>query len=617
MSESAPVAAAGAADPLRAFVDELVRAGMREAVICPGSRSTPLALALVAHSGLRCRVLLDERAAGFFALGLARGGGRPVGVVCTSGTAAVNLAPAVVEAFHGRVPLVVLTADRPPELRDRGAAQTIDQTRLYGTQVKWFVDMPVLDPTPDLLAHARSVAGRAVATAFEAPRGPVHLNFPQREPLIPDGPLGPVADDPADQAVLPTSHPAFVNLLSGRSTLSPGELASLARSIVAIERGLIVAGPQDDPELPRALARLAAATGYPILADPLSQARLGQHDRSNVIARGDLIVRSGKWIEAHSPKIVLRFGAMPTSKPILQMLQTVRPALVVVDGGGGWREPALLPATFVHADEAQFAAGLAGSIATAREPSGTGSSSQASGWAADWRLADQAATDALTTWLASPEMAAEPFEPAPFVALPGLMPDGSILWAGSSMPVRDMDTYLGSAPRVIRCYSNRGANGIDGVISSALGAAAAETGPVVLVVGDLSFLHDLNALAAAKLHGLSATIVLVNNDGGGIFSFLPQASAVNPGVGLPEVFEELFGTPHGVEFGPIVRAFGAEHRVVDAAELSDALKSSIGAAGVQVLEIRTERVRNVSLHRQAAAVVDTALNGLAGGGSRR
>jgi 2-succinyl-5-enolpyruvyl-6-hydroxy-3-cyclohexene-1-carboxylate synthase len=617
MSESPEDGVAGRTDPLRAFVDELVRAGMREAVICPGSRSTPLALALVAHLGLRCRVLLDERAAGFFALGLARAGGRPVGVVCTSGTAAVNLAPAVVEAFHGRVPLVVLTADRPPELRDRGAAQTIDQIRLYGTQVKWFVDMPVLEPTPDLLAHARFVAGRAVATAFEAPCGPVHLNFPLREPLIPDGPLGPVADDPAERAVLPAPYPAFVNLLSGRAELSPVELTTLARTIAGTEHGLIVAGPQDDPALPAALARLAAATGYPILADPLSQARLGLHDRSSVIARGDLIVRSGKWIEAHRPEIVLRFGAIPTSKPILQMLQAVRPALVVVDGGGGWRESALLPATFVHADEALFAAGLADAIGTILEAAGAGSSGRAPSWAADWLSADQAATDALTAWLASPEMAAEPFEPAPFVGLPGLMPDGSILWAGSSMPVRDMDTYLGSGPSAIRCYSNRGANGIDGVVSSALGAAAADTGPVVLVVGDLSFLHDLNALAAAKLHGLSATIVLVNNDGGGIFSFLPQASAVKPEVGLPEAFEQLFGTPHGVEFGPIVGAFGAEHRVVDAAGLPDALKSSIGAPGVQVLEIRTERTRNVSLHRRAAAAVETALNALAGKGSRR
>ena len=529
----------------------------------------------------------------------------------------MNLAPAVVEAFLGRVPLVVLTADRPPELRDRGAAQTIDQVRLYGTQVKWFAEAPVLDATEDLLAHARSLAGRAVATALAAPRGPVHLNFPFREPLIPAGPLGPMTDDPRDRTVLPGPGAAFVEVLPGRPSLPPEEFGRLAARLAGIERGLIVAGPQDDPTLPEALARLAAATGYPILADPLSQVRLGPHDRSHVIAAGDLITRPGRWIDAHRPEIVLRFGAMPTSKPILEMLRAARPALLIVDGGGGWREPALLPATFVHADEVSVARGLADAVADARARAGAPMAMEpASRWTADWLAADAAARAAIRAWLARPEVAAEPFEPRPFTLLADLMPDGGILWAGSSMPVRDMDAYLPAAPRAVRCFSNRGANGIDGVVSSALGAAAAETGPVVLVVGDLSFLHDLNALVAARLHGLSATIVLLNNDGGGIFSFLPQAAAVDPGVGLPDAYEELFGTPHGIDFGPIVRALGGAHKLVEAGELRDALAASIGAPGVRVLEIRTDRVRNVSLHREAAAAVAAALAGLTGSDGR-
>ena len=616
MSENPP-APSMVIDPLRAFVDELARSGIREAVICPGSRSTPLALALHAHSGIRTRVLLDERAAGFFALGLARATGRPVAVLCTSGTAAVNSSPAVVEAFLGRVPLVVLTADRPPELRDRGAAQTIDQVRLYGTQVKWFAEVPVLNATEDLLAHARSLAGRAVATALASPRGPVHLNFPFREPLIPAGPLGPMADDPRDRMVLPGPGAAFVEVLPGKPALPPEESGRLAGRLAGVERGLIVAGPQDDPALPGALARLAAATGYPILADPLSQVRMGPHDRSHVIAAGDLITRPGRWIDAHRPEIVLRFGAMPTSKPILEMLRAARPALLIVDGGGGWREPALLPATFVHADEVSVARGLADAVAGARGRAGAPMvPDPASRWTADWLAADAAAQAAIRAWLAGPEVEPAPFEPRPFTLLADLMPDGGILWAGSSMPVRDMDAYLPTGPRAVRCFANRGANGIDGLVSSALGAAAAETGPVVLVVGDLSFLHDLNALVAARLHGLSATIVLLNNDGGGIFSFLPQAAAVDPGVGLPDAYEELFGTPHGVDFGPIVGALGGVHKVVEAGELRDVLAASIGAPGVRVLEMRTERVRNVSLHREAAAAVAAALAGLTGSDGR-
>jgi 2-succinyl-5-enolpyruvyl-6-hydroxy-3-cyclohexene-1-carboxylate synthase len=295
------------------------------------------------------------------------------------------------------------------------------------------------------------------------------------------------------------------------------------------------------------------------------------------------------------------------------MLQAVRPGLVVVDGGGGWRESGLLPATFIHADEAGFADGLAEVLA--RHDAGRAAAHE-SVWAAEWLAADEAATAALTAWLERPPVSDEPFEPRPFTLLADLVPDGGILWSGSSMPVRDMDAYLPSGPRAIRCYSNRGANGIDGVVSSALGAAAADTGPVVLVVGDLSFLHDLNALVAARLHGLSATIVLINNDGGGIFSFLPQASADDPGVGLPDAFEDLFGTPHGVDFGPIVRALGGAHAVVGPAELRDALAGSIGAPGVRVLEVRTERARNLALHRQAAAAVAAALDALSSGEPR-
>ncbi|HEX7592411.1 MAG TPA: 2-succinyl-5-enolpyruvyl-6-hydroxy-3-cyclohexene-1-carboxylic-acid synthase, partial [Candidatus Limnocylindrales bacterium] len=471
--------------PLRVFVDELVRAGVRDAVICPGSRSTPLALALRAHTGLRCLVLPDERAAGFFAIGLAKASGRAVAVLCTSGTAALNLAPAVTEALQGHVPLIVLTADRPPELRDRGAAQTIDQIQLYGTHVKWYSEVPVLDAAPELIAHARTLAGRAVATALTTPRGPVHLNLALREPLIPTLPLGPI----------PGEQPAFTTAMVGKRTLGDKELAALAGLIRATERGLIVAGPQDDPALAPALARLAAASGYPILADPLSQVRVGPHDREHVVARGDLLVRPGRWIAAHRPALVIRFGAMPTSKPILELLRDAAPTQLVVDGAAGWREAALIRTTFIHADEVEFACGLAEALAGA-PPDST--------WTADWLTADQKASEALADWLARQELSAEPFEPKPFVLLADLLPDGAILWAGNSMPIRDMDTFLAAGPKAIRCFANRGANGIDGVVSTALGAAAAtDGGPVVLVVGDLSFLHDLNALVAARLHKLN------------------------------------------------------------------------------------------------------------------
>jgi 2-succinyl-5-enolpyruvyl-6-hydroxy-3-cyclohexene-1-carboxylate synthase len=292
---------------------------------------------------------------------------------------------------------------------------------------------------------------------------------------------------------------------------------------------------------------------------------------------------------------------MPTSKPILQLFERARPELLVLDGDGGWRESALLPATFVHADPATTAAALAARLvgrAAAADPA----------WGSDWRAADDAATEAMEAWLAALD---EPFEGAPFPALATALPDGAVLWAGNSMPVRDLDSWLPSTARAITVRSNRGANGIDGVVSTALGSAAAAAdvgaGPVALVVGDLSFLHDLNALVAARLHGLSATIVLVNNDGGGIFSFLSQATADLAAVGLPEHYEELFGTPHGIDVGPIVTALGGEHRRVDVATLGPEIAASVGRAGVRVLELRTNRARNVELHRDVAALVAAAL----------
>ena len=582
---------------LRTFVDELVRAGMRDVVVCPGSRSTPLALALRAHPGLRVRVLLDERSAGFFALGLARASGRATGVLVTSGTAAANLLPAAVEATLGRVPLVLLTADRPPELRDRGAPQAIDQVGLFGTHAKWSAELPLLDGAPETRRHVRSVAGRAVATALAGPAGAVHLNFPFREPLVPDGDLRPRGASDNEP-----SRP-FTDVLAGPRTLGASDVARLARRLAAARRGLIVAGPQADPALPAALAGLADATGFPILADPLSGCRCGPHDRSRVVARGDLLCRPGAWREAHAPDLVIRFGAIPTSKALLALVEDAAPDQLVVDGDGGYREPALLPTTFLHADAAITAAALADAVATLPGPA----SPLAHAWLDGWLAADHAAAAALRAWLAVVEERGEAFEGAPFAHLGELLPDGAILWAGSSMPVRDLDAWLPGSARAIRPLANRGANGIDGVVSSALGAAAAGVGHVALVVGDLSFLHDLNALVAARLHELSATIVLVNNDGGGIFSFLPQAVADAPGVGLPAHYEELFGTPHGVELGPIVGALGAVHRPVEARGLRAALAESLVATGVNVLELRTERARNVELHREAAAAVVAAL----------
>ena len=505
----------------------------------------------------------------------------------------MNFAPAVVEAHEGRVPLIVLTADRPPELRDRSAPQAIDQDHLYGRFAKWYVELPVPEASSLLEAHLRGVVGRAVATACEAPAGPVHVNLPFREPLVPEGSLEPTGS---------LDEPPHVEVLRGRRVLSAEALAGLADRLVRSRRGLIVCGPIDLPGFADAVAALAAAVGVPILADGLSNLRLGCHDRSHVVARHDAMVRSERFRAAHVPDLIVRFGGTPTSKAIVGMLAE-QPARQIVVDDGGWAEPTLRPVTMVHAEPTGFATALAEAVTAHR------GGPPETDWLDTWLAAERAADAAIRGWLAALD---EPFEGSAFAELEGVLPDGAILVAGNSMPVRDMDAFLAAGPTAVRCLANRGANGIDGVVSTALGAAAVGDGPVVLVVGDLSFIHDLNALVAARLHGLSATIVLVNNDGGGIFSFLPQASAARPDVGLPAHYEELFGTPHGLDLGPLVTALGAEHRRVGRGEIGPAVAGSLGRPGVRVFELRTERTRNVDLHRAAAAAVAEALERLLG-----
>jgi len=657
---------------LRAFVEELVRAGVRDAVVCPGSRSTPMVLALAAHPGIAAHVHIDERSGSFFALGAAKASRRPVVFLATSGTAVVNAHPAVVEASHGRVPLVILTADRPPELRDRGAPQTIDQARLYGAAAKWFVDMPVPEAGAAAEAYWRAAAARAVAVAAESPAGPVHVNLPFREPLIPDGELAPDgalspitgrgdgALSPitgrADGALSPIARRAdvesparpFYSLASGRRRLDPGALDALAGDLASARRPVIACGPSDDPELPAAIALLAEALDAPILADPLSQVRMGPHDRSRVVAHGDLLVRRGAWIERHVPDLVVRFGAPLTSRPLGALIAESRPAHVVVDGGDGWLEPHVVPATIVHADPVATAADLAPLLADRGGPGAdrssadvarlvadrrtdasagrssagpsAGRSSADPGWCAAWLAADAAAAAAIHATIAALD---EPYEGRVAGALADALPDGALLWSGSSMPVRDLDAYLPSGAAAVRILSNRGVNGIDGVLSSALGAATVRRGPTVLVIGDVSFLHDigglLGGLLGGRAPGASLTVLLVDNDGGGIFSFLPQASADAPAAGLPDRYEALFGTPHGMgaRLGPVVEAYGGRwfdlgarpwtSSADDRDAIASAVTASLGTPGITVIRYATRRARNVQLHRLVAARVAVAL----------
>jgi 2-succinyl-5-enolpyruvyl-6-hydroxy-3-cyclohexene-1-carboxylate synthase len=380
-----------------------------------------------------------------------------------------------------------------------------------------------------------------------------------------------------------------VRVATGARTLAPGDLEALATTLRHARRGLLVCGPQDDPALPAAVARLATATGYPVLADPLSQVRCGGHDLQFVVDAYDAFLRDAPFVDRHAPDVVLRFGAMPTSKPLLLYLQRHAGCHhVLVDGDGGWQDPAGLASQIVHADGRLLCDALTTLSMVRADPA----------WTASWQAAGRLARRAISSRLDGLD---ELFEGKVFAELAGVLPDGALLYAGNSMPVRDLDTFFPAGNRAVRFLANRGANGIDGVVSSALGAAATRRGPLVLVIGDLSFYHDANGLLAARAHGLDATIVLLNNDGGGIFSFLPQAAD-------QEYFERLFGTPHGLDFRPLAETYGAAFtRVARWEEFRAAIQQSITRGKLAVVEVPTDRRRNVTLHRDMWHAVSAAL----------
>ena len=550
---------------LRAFVDELVRCGMRAACTAPGSRSTPLVLSLVRDERLRCYSHLDERVAGFFAVGLAKASGLPVAVACTSGTAAVELAPAVYEAREARVPLVVLTADRPPELRDVGAGQTIDQLKLYGDAAKWFVEVGTHEATPARLRWIRTLACRAFWTATTGRRGPVHLNLPLREPLV----LDEGETLPPDDSGRPGGRPWVVHAQAA---------AQPAQVTFGGARGVIVAGRDErHPALPAALARAAERCGYPLLADPLSGARRG----GAAVAHYDALLRDEAFAAAHAPDFVLRVGDLPTSKPLRQWLAGQADAAQVrLDPEEGWQDPDGVVETMLVADPVATLDALDASADPA--------------WLRSWRLADEAAARAIAATLG--DALSEPLVAA---QLGADLPATATCFVASSMPVRDVETFWPARDAPPRALSHRGANGIDGTVSGALGAAAGGAGPVVLLIGDVALAYDLGALASATRLGLSLTIVLLNNDGGGIFSFLPVARE-------RDAFEEHVATPHGLDFARAAALYGCAYtRADDPAALRTALDAA--ADGVALIEVRTDRDENVALHRRVWAAVADAL----------
>lgn len=560
------------------FVDEWVRAGVTDAVVAPGSRSTPLVLALATHGGIRVHTSIDERSAAFFALGMGLASGEPAIVVTTSGTAAAELHPAVIEAHHARVPLVLCTADRPAELHDVGAPQTITQTRLFEGVLRWSSQVGTATGLPS--KAWRSLASRAVAEATGHPSGPgpVHLNIAFDDPLV-----GDAGDLPAGR---PGGRPWHAVVRGSSGDVASADLDRL-RALAARRRGVIVAGAGCGD--PVAVLELGSHLGWPVLADARSGCRTGD---SSVVAAFDSLLRVDSFAQAHTPDLVLRVGSPPASKVLGSWLAEVEEH-VVVDPHWSWVDPDRRASLVVRADPATFCYIAIEELAPPPH-----------GWDGTWEEAEAAAQETIEAVLARHP---EATEPGVARALTAGLRSGTPLFVSSSMPIRDVEWYghPGSGAAV---FANRGANGIDGVVSTAAGVAARTDVPVVALLGDLAFLHDSNGLIGADDRAGCLVLVVVDNDGGGIFSFLPQA-------GLPSRrFEQLFATPHGLDLARLAGAFGLSVSSPDTSlGALDAVERAGADGGVHMVHVRTERGANVALHEELHSAVAGAVSDLSRG----
>lgn len=557
--------------------------GAVAAYLCPGSRSTPLALAL-AGSGLSHRVVIDERSAAFQALGHAKVARRPVLLVCTSGTAGAHFLPAIAEAHHARVPLIVLTADRPPELRAWGAAQTMEQRTLYAGFARWCEEAPAPVGLAGEPAYAAALARRALAEATGPAPGPVHLNLPFREPLLPAGTLALARAEAGP--VRRGTRPEYLPVAFASDAVLSSELARIGR-------GVLVLGPDGGEEgLGSPLAHAARTLGWPVIADPASGLRGDPALAGVLIEHADLMLRSEACARALKPDLVVRAGGLPTSKALAQWLARHADArLWLLDPAGGRRDPTHRAERVLRLTTRPFCTLAAG----VRVP-------PAPDWLGRWRQHDAIAGAGLEQALADESLFGAPQLTR---ALWQALPEDALLLVGNSMPIRDLDAYAGHRAAALAVTGQRGVNGIDGLVSLAVGAASAHRGPVVLYCGDITLLHDVAGLLAARLAGADLTIVCLNDDGGGIFEHLPVAQAI------PRAdFETLYALPHGLDLAALAGGLGWNGvRVHDEPGFRAALDAALGG-GRHLIEVVVDRAANTALRQRLVAAVGQALASL-------
>lgn len=546
------------------LVDEWVSCGVRHAVISPGSRSTPMAMALTKRNDIMVHVFHDERSASFAAIGIAKASGVPAILLCTSGTAAVEFHPAVVEAHHAEVPILICTADRPPELQNVGAPQTINQQNLYGDSVRLFRNAGVPDNRD--ARSWRNLAQEVFKESLGQIRGPVHLNLQFREPLV------------GEPNELPKKISA-PKIRSSKQRIGLWQKVLLSR-LLKTERGVVIAG--SDSYDPIQLLELARKLGWPVFADPRSGARI--EGESVVIASMDSLLRDTEFANSHRPGAILRVGSPPVSKVVNAWLATCDVPQIVITSSPNLVDPELKTSLHIVGDITRICRSLVAKVKMSDK-----------NWLDSWSVAESKAQLAISQSLARESAVSEP---AIARTVYNIIPDHANLFVSSSMPIRDVEWF--AAPRTkIKVLANRGVNGIDGVVSTAVGVALASKAPTFLLIGDLALLHDANGLINLANRSIDLRIVVVDNCGGGIFSFLPQATALQK-----DQFETIFGTPHNVDLEMLAKSHGIQ--AITVATL-DQLTEAISLTGPYLVRVVTDRDENVRVHERINQQVSASL----------
>lgn len=557
------------------LISALNEYGVKDVVISPGSRSTPLAYAFASSKEFQVVRHVDERSAGFLALGIAKAQAKPVVLLCTSGTAAANYFPAIVEAYYARIPLIVLTADRPHELRGVGAPQAIDQPNLYGHHVKWTVDLPIPDEDVHTLGHIERHMARATSVAMTSPKGPVHINVPFREPLLIDfqDELSPIT---------------FKQAALGEIIPNVQTVAQLSGNIRASQAGFIIVGEMEQDTEIAHLWSFIRAVKWPVLVESLS------HLRSNIpadcapyiIEHYDSILKNVAFKEHMKPDMVIRIGAQPVSKPLTLFLKSTMPNIyVAIDDDAQFRDPLLVTTAHIQAKVGAW-------LTTVEEQEAQSS------YLEKWQQANKIATKHVEQYIIE-----QNDEGALAGVLFKMLPENTDLFSSSSMPIRDVDTFFSQTTKDVQVFANRGTNGIDGVVSTAIGTQLARKRPMYLLIGDLAFLHDSNGLIASRYQEIDLTVVVMNNDGGGIFSYLVQST-------VEQHYEQLFGTPTGLKFDHLAAMYEAQYDAVQTKEDFEHVLTKPKNKPVRIIEVQTNRQENVVAHRKLWTTMGEELNTL-------